>query len=82
MKVLYFPSELDPCPNTVIEAIMCGVPVCYNENGGTKELVKDCGLVLNDFNELLKNISAYREICLARTDLDFDNIAQQYIALI
>lgn len=82
MKVLYFPSELDPCPNTVIEAIMCGVPVCYNENGGTKELVKDSGLALNDFNELLKQIAAYREICLARTDLDFDNVAQQYMALI
>ena len=40
MKCLYFPSERDPCPNTVVEAIKSGVPVCYNSNGGTKEIVK------------------------------------------
>lgn len=40
MKLLYFPSENDPCPNTVIEAILCGVPVSYNPLGGTVELVR------------------------------------------
>ena len=40
MKLLYFPSEKDPCPNTVVEAILSGVPVCYNSVGGTSELVK------------------------------------------
>jgi len=40
MKLLYFPSEKDPCPNTVIEAILSGVPVCYNSDGGTSELVR------------------------------------------
>jgi len=39
MKFLYFPSEKDPCPNTVIEAILSGIPVCYNDDGGTSELV-------------------------------------------
>jgi glycosyltransferase involved in cell wall biosynthesis len=39
MKLLYFPSEKDPCPNTVIEAILSGVPVCHNPIGGTVELV-------------------------------------------
>jgi len=39
MKLFYFPSENDPCPNSVIEAIMCGVPVCYNPIGGTRELI-------------------------------------------
>jgi glycosyltransferase involved in cell wall biosynthesis len=82
MKVLFFPSELDPCPNTVIEAIMCGVPVCYNEIGGTKELVKDSGLPLNRFNDLLNNISIFRESCLKRSDLAFDKIARRYLSLI
>ena len=40
MKMLFFPSENDPCPNTVIEAILSGVPVCYNPNGGVEELIK------------------------------------------
>lgn len=39
MKFLFFPSEKDPCPNTVIEAILSEVPVCYNKTGGAIELV-------------------------------------------
>ncbi len=45
MKLLYFPSEKDPCPNAVIEAILSGIPVCYNPDGGTSELVN--GLTRN-----------------------------------
>ncbi len=30
---------LDPCPNSVIEALSCGLPVLYSSSGGTPELV-------------------------------------------
>ncbi|CAG0999281.1 GDP-mannose-dependent alpha-(1-6)-phosphatidylinositol monomannoside mannosyltransferase [Rhodocyclaceae bacterium] len=30
---------LDPCPNTVIEALSCGLPVLYSASGGVPELV-------------------------------------------
>lgn len=30
---------LDPCPNTVIEAMACGLPILYSESGGVPELV-------------------------------------------
>ncbi|RJQ27208.1 glycosyltransferase [Candidatus Parcubacteria bacterium] len=50
MKLLYFPSENDPCPNTAIEAILSGVPVCYNQNGGTAELVNPSNNFLNAVN--------------------------------
>ena len=37
----------DPCPNTVIEAMSCGVPVLYINSGGVPELVgNDAGLAV------------------------------------
>lgn len=39
---------LDHCPNTVVEALSCGVPVICTEDGGTKELVGDYGIVLKE----------------------------------
>lgn len=80
MKVLFFPSRLDPCPNTVIEAIMSGVPVCYHDSGGTPELVRDCGEPLELFDTLLTDLPTYRERCKARSDLKFSNVIEQYRA--
>lgn len=81
MKVLFFPSEDDPCPNTVVEAILAGVPVCYSPSGGTPELVRDCGEPLDRFDYLLKHIEEYRQRCLGRTDLHFDSVMEKYSAL-
>lgn len=39
-------SWLDHCPNTVVEALCCGLPVLCTHNGGTKEIVKDNGIVI------------------------------------
>ena len=37
----------DPCPNTVIEAMSCGMPILFSMSGGIPELVdKKCGLGL------------------------------------
>ena len=91
MKLLYFPSENDPCPNTVIEAILSGVPVCYNSVGGAIELVrgrpdrigfldtKVCGLPLNRVNEMMSDLCRYRENCFNRSDLHFDKVFEQYL---
>ena len=32
-------KHADPCPNTVIEAMACGLPVVHVESGGVPELV-------------------------------------------
>jgi hypothetical protein len=79
MKFLYFPSERDPCPNTVIESILSVVPVCYNAIGGSIELTKDCGEPLERVNQLRDNLESYRKNCLSRSDLNFENVFNQYI---
>lgn len=79
MKMLYFPSENDPCPNTVIEAILSGVPICYNPAGGTIELVKNCGEPLDNVKVLLEDLADYRSRCSARKDLYFDQVFERYL---
>jgi glycosyltransferase involved in cell wall biosynthesis len=42
--VLLHPKVNDPCPNVVLEALACGLPVVHSASGGTPELVGDAGL--------------------------------------
>lgn len=39
-NVYLFYSWLDPCPNSVVEAISCGLPTICTNQGGTPELIK------------------------------------------
>lgn len=40
-------SWLDHCPNTVVEALCCGLPVLCSHNGGTREIVGDNGIIIH-----------------------------------
>ena len=42
--VLLHPKVGDPCPNVVLEALACAVPVVHSASGGTPELVADAGI--------------------------------------
>ncbi len=47
---------LDPCPNTVLEAMACGLPILFSNSGGVPELVgKKAGVPLDvkqDWNKI------------------------------
>lgn len=50
---------LDHCPNTVVEALSQGTPVVCSEQGGTKELVQDFGVILKEKNEYNFELTNY-----------------------
>ena len=42
--LLLHPQVNDPCPNVVLEALACGLPVVHSASGGTPELVGAAGI--------------------------------------
>jgi glycosyltransferase involved in cell wall biosynthesis len=60
---------LDHCPNTVVEALACGLPVLCSHNGGTKEIVRSNGIIIQceeDYN--FRKVDLYNPpICNKRT---------------
>jgi glycosyltransferase involved in cell wall biosynthesis len=42
--ILLHTQYADPCPNLIPEALGCGMPVVYVNNGGTPELVQEAGV--------------------------------------
>jgi glycosyltransferase involved in cell wall biosynthesis len=47
-----FASEHEACPNAVLEALACGLPVVYRASGGTPELVGCAGFGYDERGEL------------------------------
>jgi glycosyltransferase involved in cell wall biosynthesis len=53
-------SENDPCSNSLIEALHCGLPAIAVNNGGHPEIIKNAGLIYNDktqIHDCLTNIA-------------------------
>ena len=55
--IFIFCSKKDPCPNVLLEAIACGLPVIFKNAGGPKELVKKFGLAYENVTEVPNLIS-------------------------
>jgi glycosyltransferase involved in cell wall biosynthesis len=45
-------SKNDPCSNSLIEALTCGLPALYLRSGGHPEIVKEAGLGFDDTEQI------------------------------
>jgi len=78
-------SKNDPCSNALIEALACGLPALYLNNGGHPELVGLGGLPFNDESEILPQL----DILVANYEMfqnlilifSIHDVAQKYLAL-
>ncbi|OGV44753.1 MAG: hypothetical protein A2X46_16580 [Lentisphaerae bacterium GWF2_57_35] len=76
-------SRHDPCSNSVIEALSCGVPVVYLNSGGHPELVQEAGLPFHEADEIpgcLETIcQEYDRIRSTIKLTTIEDIAKQYL---
>jgi len=78
-------SMHEPCSNALIEALMCGLPALYRNDGGNPELVGFGGVPFTDENDvflsldrLVKNYDSYRSLINLKS---IDEIAGRYLAV-
>jgi glycosyltransferase involved in cell wall biosynthesis len=45
-------SQDDPCSNSLLEALACGLPALYRRSGGHPELVGEAGVPFDEIDEL------------------------------
>jgi len=85
---LLFPAEQESCPNVVLEAISCGLPVLYHPSGGTPELAAHFGLPLMQDQTPAQTIDQLKELypelrrrCRQEAkSFDIQNTAEQYLS--
>ena len=79
-------SSNDPCSNAVIEALACGLPVLYFDDGGHPELVGYGGLpfrtedeILSQLDKLVDNYSMFQNLLVVP---DMEEVAGKYLTLL
>jgi glycosyltransferase involved in cell wall biosynthesis len=79
-------SRKDPCSNALIEALACGLPCLYLNDGGHPELVGQGGLSFEDGPGLLQQLDRmvehYERFQACIWIEGIDEIARRYIALV
>lgn len=75
---LFFPSFADPSPNTVLEAMSCGLPVIYNRYGGVAELVQEAGFPIDSMISF-KGYASYGE-CITLFEDAINNLNLKEVA--
>jgi glycosyltransferase involved in cell wall biosynthesis len=75
----------DPCSNTILEGMACGLPVIYHPSGGSPEIVKECGIpgesdLATAVEELRDRYTDLREKALTRQpELSINHAAGEYL---
>ncbi len=79
-------SQNDPCSNAVIEALACGLPVVYRNDGGHPELVGYGGLpftgqeeILPQLERIATNYDMFQRLITVPT---MDEVAEAYLTLL
>jgi len=79
-------SRNDPCSNALIEALACGLPALYFNDGGHPELAAAGGLPFNDEDEILpqleKLVENYESFQRLITVPTLEEVAKKYLAII
>lgn len=78
-------SQNDPCSNALIEALACGLPALYLNDGGHPELVRSGGLPFHspeDFLPALRVLTDNYEVFQQLITFSrLDDVAEKYLAL-
>jgi glycosyltransferase involved in cell wall biosynthesis len=79
-------SRNDPCSNALIEALACGLPALYLNDGGHPELVGYGGLpfdsekeILSQLDKLVVDYAAFQRLITVSL---LDDVAEKYLTLI
>ncbi len=79
-------SQNDPCSNALIEALACGLPALYLDDGGHPELVGQGGLPFHGPDDLLAQLDCLVEHYESFQNLiavpKMDDVARRYLALL
>ena len=76
-------SQNDPCSNSVIEALQCGLPCLYLDSGGHSELVGEAGFAFSSEEEALSSLNRlvheYEERQLRISSPSPGDVAMRYL---
>ena len=79
-------SQKDPCSNSLIEAMHCGLPVIALNDGGHPEIVKKGGELFNypeEIPKLIDKIASNYEIYQNNINLpDIENVGGRYVSFL
>jgi glycosyltransferase involved in cell wall biosynthesis len=79
-------SRNDPCSNSLIEALNCGLPAVYLRSGGHPEIVKQAGVGFESAEEipgLLDQVSDAYEAFQSRISMpSIENVSEEYLRVL